>query len=116
MTPNDIYPVLKGDDKEPTHCAVCERSCGEPGEFLVLASGALLHTDASRQDGGPHELMSAYLTLVKHGAEPDGPYVRLDIVEDLIGGQADLMFCSSRCLRQFLNAAVDELERRSREA
>jgi hypothetical protein len=107
------YPVLEGEKRELRACVVCNRSCGEPGEFIVLETGALLHTDATRRDGGPDTLMSAYLTLVKHGAEPNGPYIRLDLVHDLIGGQAELLFCSTQCLRQFLVSAVDELERRS---
>src|SRR5688572_29873618 len=116
MPLDDAYPVLEGDDPAYPQCVVCTRSCGEPGEFLVLEAGAILHDDETRQNGGPDDLMSGYLTLVKHGAEPDGPYVRLDLVRDLVGGQADLMFCSGDCLRQFLNSAVDELERRWREA
>ena len=77
-----------------------------------MEAGAILHSDDTRRDGGPDALMAAYLTLVKHGAEPHGPYVRLDLVEDLTGGQAELLFCSGTCLRRFFNAAVDELERR----
>ena len=110
------YPLLAGDERPRPQCAVCKRPCGEPGEFFALEAGAILHADDTRQDGGPDDLMSAYLTLVKHGAEPHGPYVRLDLVEDLTGGQADLLFCSGACLRQLLNAAVNELERRWREA
>jgi hypothetical protein len=116
MALDDVYPVLEGEDEALDQCVVCKRSCGEPGEFLLLAAGALLHDDATRQSGGPDDLMSGFLTLVKHGAEPDGPYITLDLVRDLIGGQADLMFCSGDCLRHFLNSAVDELERRWREA
>jgi hypothetical protein len=116
MSLDETYPVLEGTDAALPQCVVCKRSCGEPGEFLVLEAGAVLHTDATRETGGPDDLMSGYLSLVKHGAEPQGPYVRLDIVSDLIGGQADLVFCSAQCLRQFLNEAVDELERRWREA
>ena len=35
----------------------------------------------------------------------------LYVIEDVRGGQADLAFCSTQCLRQFLNHCVDELER-----
>src|SRR4051812_26835542 len=101
MPIEDAYPVLADSSKTLPHCIQCKRSCGEPGEFLVLETGALLHTDSTMQNGGPDDLMSGYLTLVKHGAEPDGPYVRLDLVRDLVGGQADLLFCSGQCLRRF---------------
>ena len=106
------FPVLAGHDRTRPRCVVCGRPCGEPGSFLVLEAGAVLHTDATRRNGGPDDLMSAYLTLVKHGKEPDGPYTRLDIVDELIGGQADMLFCSGPCLRRFFSLAVDELERR----
>jgi hypothetical protein len=116
MPLDGAFPVLEGEDSACPQCVVCKRTCGEPGDFLVLEAGAILHEDDTRKSGGPNHLMSGYLTLVRHGAEPDGPYIRLDLVRDLVGGQADLMFCSGTCLRQFLNSAVDELERRWREA
>jgi hypothetical protein len=116
MPLDNPYPVLEGEDTVYPQCVVCKRSCGEPGEFLMLTAGAILHTDATRQNGGPDDLMSGFFTLVKHGAEPDGPYVTLDIVRDLVGGQADLLFCSGTCMREFFNSAVDELERLWREA
>jgi hypothetical protein len=106
------YPVLSGDDEPLPQCIGCQQRCGEPGNFLVLDAGAILHRDASRQFGGPDELMSAYLRLTKHGAEPRGPVVDLYIVEDLIGGQAELYFCSASCLRRFFSSVVDELESR----
>ena len=109
------FPVLRGDDRTLPQCVVCQRPCGEPGEFVWLAAGAVRYRDNTRQSGGPDDLMSGYLSLIKHGAEPDGPYIHMDIVEDLVGGQADLLFCSTDCLRQFLLGAVDELERLWRE-
>ena len=112
MSTDPEFPVLSVDDQPRPACVTCGRPTGEPGEFLCLNAGAVLHTDATRQTGGPAELMSAYFTLIKHGAEPDGPYVTLDVVHDLTGGQADLYFCSARCLRRFFTVAVDELERR----
>lgn len=106
------YPVMKDDDDALPQCRVCMKSCGEPGDFLELSAGAILHDDETRMNGGPDDLMSAHLTLIKHGAEPEGPYVVLEIVRDLIGGQAELLFCSGECLRRFFKDAVDELERR----
>ena len=62
------------------------------------------------------------LRLIWHGAHDGGtgrdPGIEasVDIVEDTRGGQADLYFCSTGCLRQFLNECVDELERRIEKA
>ncbi|MFA7061273.1 MAG: hypothetical protein WC156_10690 [Pedobacter sp.] len=36
----------------------------------------------------------------------------LDIIKDIRGGQAEMYFCSTECLRQFLNFCVDELEQK----
>jgi hypothetical protein len=68
--------------------------------------------------GGPSNKMDGFLSLAWHGAH-DGGKGRgkeigcvVDIIRDAVGGQADLYFCSTGCLRRFLNACVDELERR----
>jgi len=58
---SDSYPVLEGDDAVDPHCVVCKRSCGEPGEFLVLEAGAILHDDETRQNGGPDDLTKSHL-------------------------------------------------------
>jgi len=62
----------------------------------------------------------AWLGMYWHGAHsemkgtgdrPDtGGSVR--IVEDCPNGQFSIAFCSTACLRQFLNNCVDELEKR----
>ncbi len=113
---DDRFPVVEGDQEPLPQCVVCKKSCGEPGNFLVISVGAILHTDSTMQNGGPDDLMSGYFHLVKHGAEPDGPSVKLGIVEDAVGGQADILFCSGPCLSEFFSSAVDELERRWIEA
>jgi RimJ/RimL family protein N-acetyltransferase len=56
--------------------------------------------------------MSGFPSIWKHGAEPNGYQLHVDVVDQLIGGQADIVFCSSRCLRQFFNSLVDKVERR----
>jgi hypothetical protein len=34
----------------------------------------------------------------------------VEVVENLKGGQFDLQFCSTSCLRRFLSSLVDEVE------
>ena len=96
------YPVLEGEKRELRRMCRLQSFLWRTGRIHCFGDRRVLHTDATRRDGGPDTLMSAYLTLVKHGAEPNGPYIRLDLVHDLIGGQAELLFCSTQCLRQFL--------------
>lgn len=40
--------------------------------------------------------------------------VDLDVVKELVGGQFDLGFCSTNCLREFLLSMVAELESKVR--
>ena len=39
----------------------------------------------------------------------------VDIVEDVRGGQFSMYFCSTDCLRAFLNSCVDELDRQKKQ-
>ena len=47
----------------------------------------------------------------KHNGKP-GAYAVVPIAENVPIGQFEYYFCSTSCLRKFLNAGVDELERR----
>mgnify|MGYP001587107502 CR=1 FL=1 len=73
--------------------------------------------DRRKEYGGPDEKMDAFLTLAWHGAHDKGigrlrgRYDILEIARDVRGGQFELFFCSTECLRKFLNNAVDELEK-----
>ena len=89
--------------------------------MATITGGAVL---MSRREkiGGPSNKMQGYLDLDWHGAHDGGSgkhresFVSLPIAKDVVGGQFDLMFCSTKCLRAFLNVAVDELERRMRKS
>ncbi len=67
-------------------------------------------------EGGPDDRMDGYLDLIWHGAHDGGKGEYPDIHEilhiagDVKGGQFDLHFCSTKCLREFFNHAVDKLE------
>ena len=68
--------------------------------------------------GGPSDDMDAYLCLGWHGAHPeDGGegddtdlHAIVQIADHVVGGQFGLYFCSTKCLRAFLNHCVDKLE------
>jgi hypothetical protein len=86
----------------------------EPHSFAHINGGALL-MDRSRRNGWPDERMDGFLHLTWHGAHDGGQganpnvYVVSEIVRDERGGQFEFYFCSVRCLRRFLNDAVDRL-------
>ena len=73
--------------------------------------------DRNRKYGGPDDKMDAFLTMTWHGAHDKGTGKykgRYDVVElarDVRGGQFEIFFCSTRCLRRFLSHAVNELEK-----
>ena len=65
---------------------------------------------------GAGKRLDAFWHLIWHGAH-DGQrgafrniYEHLVIIDDRRGGEFELQFCTTRCLRRFLNAKVDELE------
>jgi hypothetical protein len=97
-------------------CPICKKNkTSEPHSFAVLQGGACL-MDRKKEYGGPDEKMDAFLTLAWHGAHDNGigklrgRYDILEIARDVRGGQFELSFCSPKCLRKFLNNAV-ELEK-----
>jgi hypothetical protein len=114
-------PVVKGKSnhwpKKPL-CPICgNHKVFEPHSMAILAAGALL-MDRAKDSGGPSDRLDGFLALHWHGAHDGGKgkvrdvYCAVDIIRDSVGGQADLYFCSTKCLRTFLNACVDELERK----
>ena len=85
--------------------------------MAILSAGALL-IDRKNNDGGPSDNLDGFLDLTWHGAHDGGEGkdkeigTSLSIARDVQGGQFDIYFCSTNCLRAFLNHCVDELEKR----
>ncbi len=74
-----------------------------------------------KEDTGlPDESMDAFLSFQWHGAHDGGEgkygeaYASVDIARDVRGGQFEIYFCSTTCLRSYLNYCVDELEKKIR--
>jgi len=100
------FPLLSGNDiPHLPRDAVC-LVCGE-----AIKDGVVYFTAGSvpDKDDDPEPLAIWYVGY--HSASPDCEgCAHIDIVYDLKGGQFDLSFCSTGCLRRFLNYIVDELE------
>jgi len=119
------FPVVKGKSdhwpKEPL-CPVCGKNkILEPHSMAILCAGALL-MNRKENTGVPSNRMDGFLDLAWHGAHDGGKgkvreiYCVVEVIKDVIGGQADLCFCSTKCLRRFLNTCVDQLEASMRKA
>jgi hypothetical protein len=100
------FPVAEGGSSHfPTDplCPICrETRVLEPHDAVVLSGGAA-------PDSG-HFVDGGFLHIYLHSHQRNGAEV--EIVRDTTIGQFDLSFCSTHCLRRFLNECVDELDRR----
>ncbi len=113
-------PTLKGRTSvfpEKALCPWCRKNkVLEPHSFAILEGGALL-MDRRSKSGGPDDNMEGFLDLAWHGAHDGGKGKDkgiggfVEIAKDIRGGQFEIYFCSTKCLRSYLNFCVDELER-----
>ena len=110
------FPVIK--NAVGVYPAVGNRCpvCGEPlatenkVEQVILSFGAMRKVGKNSYTGINDDLRGfMYLSTHNHG---HGKHVdaELDVVDMSHSGQADLMFCSFNCAKDFLCKAVDELE------
>jgi hypothetical protein len=113
------FPIIEGEkDHFPSRprCPQCKkRKVFEPHSMAILSGGAML-MDRRRKNGGPDKRMDGFLRLDWHGAHDSGVgHDReiggsIELVRDCRGGQFEMYFCSTPCLRAFLNSCVDALE------
>jgi len=104
-------------------CPMCRTAkVLEPHSMAIVNLGAMRMINRQTRSGSRSDDLDGFLRLLWHGAHDGGtgrdPGIAacVDIVEDTRGGQADLYFCSTGYLRQFLNECVDELARRIEKA
>ena len=115
------FPTLKGRTShlpKKALCPWCEKNkVLEPHSFALLGGGALL-MDRDEDSGGSDKRMSGFLHMSWHGAHDGGLGndkglgATIEIARAVHGGQFELYFCSTKCLRSYLNYCVDELERK----
>lgn len=82
--------------------------------MAILAGGAMRVTDVNTKSAELAEDCIGFLTLVWHGEHgtraDDDIDARVSLADETPGGQFEFYFCSTSCLREFLNASVDALE------
>ena len=94
---------------------------GAPNSFATLSGGGMLRQRRLFQRGSKHVMSKrvlGFLALQWHGADQEmggiGEHAEVDVYHQLndhaYHGQFELYFCSTRCLRNFLNRCVDEFE------
>ena len=87
----------------------------EPHSMVLLQGGALVKVGRDHYSA-PTKGVKAFLSFRWHGAHDggEGAYrdndVEVCIAEGVHGGLFTLAFCSVRCLREFLNSSLDQLE------
>ena len=86
--------------------------------MAILVGGALEKLGDDHFVTSNGDRIAGFLSLTWHGAHDDGEGEFreqdhfIDIVDKAPDGQFHLSFCSTSCLRAFLNNAVDELEKK----
>lgn len=115
-------PVVRGKRVVFPRTPVCpwcrKRKVYEPHSMAILNAGAMRPVGEQRYEMASDT--AAFLTLSWHGAHSGGKglrpgvYASVDVAEDVVAGQFDLYFCSTTCLRGFLNYCVDALEEKMR--
>ena len=113
------FPVMsKGSPYFPTdgRCPWCNNnSVNEPHSMAILNGGALM-MNADRTCGEMDDRLDGFLSLIWHGAHGSGTGIfpgkgaMVRVADNCAGGQFEMYFCSTDCLRGFLNHCVDKLE------
>jgi len=113
------FPVM--NEKTPyvpvaPMCPVCGlEPIHEPNSMAILNGGALLMSE-DRQSGGMDDRLDGFLSFIWHGAHSGGlgqhreRFATVRVADNCRGGQYEMYFCSTECLRSFLNRCVDALE------
>ncbi len=119
-TPSDLdFPVM--DASKPyvpreRLCPWCKTNpVHEPNSMAILNGGAMMMSE-DRQSGSMDQRLDGFLSLIWHGAHDGGVGEWRDfcetvrVADNCPGGQFEIYFCSTACLRAFLNYCVDKLE------
>ena len=119
------FPILTGEQiiyPQEASCPWCKQNkVLEPHSMAILNAGALAPDGENFQ---MFDKAATFFSLIWHGAHSDmnglgrdpNLYAEVKIVDTVSIGQFDFYFCSTECLRHFLNHCVDELERQIEQA
>ncbi|MBI3914762.1 MAG: hypothetical protein HY327_11345 [Chloroflexi bacterium] len=116
--PHLKLPVVQGNQvffPKNRVCPWCRKNkIGGAHGMAVLNAGAMRKVGKERYEMANDT--AAFFTLTWHGDHSDASkehaFATIDVADMVESGQFDLYFCSTDCLRGFLNYCVDELEQR----
>ncbi|WP_435263863.1 hypothetical protein [Tenacibaculum sp. nBUS_03] len=111
------YPIITKKTKSffPNDeiCPICKTNrITLNSEFYVLNGGALekINNDTSI----PSDIMEGFLSVQYHSGENSENYgFNIDIVDESKGGQFDIYFCSTNCMKEFFNQLIDTIEKKT---
>ena len=99
------FPIVDNSHttSNPRVCTYCngELPNDESDVWLMLGT---MQGDTNFQSMGNEGELFGFFSISRHSGKS------IEIVQNGLAGQADIGFCSSKCLRAFFNACVDELE------
>jgi hypothetical protein len=105
-----VFPIKSEEPRKAIDsCPVCRAPIGRT--FAFIDGGSL--TEEASEDLEVRDQSTGFLSIGVHGAHSGAlnePSAHLAIFTDAPMGQFERSFCSSGCLRAFLNSAVDQLE------
>lgn len=110
------FSVLKGKPVYPSKpvCPQCGKGAVmEPHSMAILSGGAMRVTDAATKSAEIAADCIGFLDLTwhsGHGETEGGADARVSLADETPNGQFEFYFCSTGCLRAFLNASVNALE------
>lgn len=103
-------PLLAKNLSASTSCPNCGHAFASG--FAYLSGGALL-LSAENETSNETERLQAFLSIGFHGKDSEmQDSTDATLVDDVIGGQFDLNWCSIACMRFWLNRLMDEMENR----
>lgn len=115
-----IRTIFRNDTTTICHYCGAEH-VGAPNSFATLTGGGMLRKRRPFQRQERHIMSKrvlGFLAFQWHGADREmggsGEHSEIDVYHPLLdparNGQYEIYFCSTRCLRAFLNRCVDEFE------
>jgi len=111
------FPVVSDDDSvfprniSDSVCPVChKRKLGEGNETAYIHGGALLLEESSDgvEKANLTESLEGFLFFDWNGS--NNASADFELALNVKKGQFSINFCSTTCLRKFLNSCVDKLE------
>lgn len=107
------FPLLKGKNDHwipfvlGKKCRCCGEKYTKDGVFICLNGGAL---KSNSEEAEMSSDLVGFLSLTLHDHNYNGKGGYLPIADNTKNGQFEFYFCSTQCLRKFLNHLVDRFE------